>query len=197
MKKLILLLLCCALLCGCQPSSPTNPDNQAEGNDTLTGDYSASQDTSATDETAESTEAATDETTESTEAATDETQTVETVTITIHTPEGLETFETEELTMDFLLKKLIELKVLNEDVDVNSYYFEGDTLYIDFNEAFGTQICSYGTYGEMLVVCCTVNTLVENYDVTYVVFTVEGEVLESGHVVYDFPLQYHEIEPQL
>ena len=178
MKKLILLLLCCALLCGCQPAAPTNPDDQAAG------DYSANEDTSATEETAQSSE-----------AATTQTQDTEPVAITIHTADGVVTFEAEELSMELLLKKLIELQVLNEDVNINSYYFEGDTLYIDFNEAFGTQICSYGTYGEMLTVGCTVNTLVENYNVTYVMFTVEGEVLESGHVIYDFPLEYHEIEP--
>lgn len=184
MKKMILLLLCCALLCGCQPSSPTDLDDQAAGNSIITGDYSAPEDTTATDETAQSSE-----------AATDGPQSVDTIPVTIHTAEGVVTFEAEELTMDFLLKKLIELDVLNEDVDVNSYYIEGDTLYIDFNEAFGTQVCSYGTYGEMLITGCTVNTLVENYGVTYVMFTVEGEILESGHVIYDFPLEYHEIEP--
>ena len=51
-----------------------------------------------------------------------------------------------------------------------------------------------GTSGELMVTGTVVNTLIDAFDVEYVSFTVDGEIFESGHVIYDFPMGFVFVE---
>ena len=93
-----------------------------------------------------------------------------------------------------LIEKLIEVGSLQNDVVLLSEEYNGTCLHLDFNDAFRSQVCSMGTSGEYIVIGCVVNTFLDNYrDVAESVFiTVNGEIFESGHVIYDFELHKHE-----
>jgi len=65
-------------------------------------------------------------------------------------------------------------------------------LNIDFNRSFADLICSMGTAGELMITGSVVNTFLSAFQAESVYFTVDGEILESGHVIYDFPLTFVE-----
>ena len=93
-----------------------------------------------------------------------------------------------------LVEKLVEAGVLTQEVTLLSEEYNGSCLHLDFNDAFRDLICSTGTAGEYMIIGSVVNTFLDNYrDVAESIFiTVNGEILESGHVVYDFELDFHE-----
>lgn len=169
MKKIIALLLCGLLLCGCTPEAvPTEP---------------------VTEPTAEP---------EVQMATVPETQ-PEVFPITIYhgnaNADGFETteFEVEEMNMNVLVEKLIEVGVLNEDVVIGSMQFRDGGLVLNFNDAFADQINTMGTSGERMMVGSVVNTFLTAFNkVDKVSILVSGEVLESGHVVYDEPMGFFE-----
>ena len=169
MKKIIALLLCGLFLCGCTPEAvPTEP---------------------VTEPTAEP---------EVQMATVPETQ-PEVFPITIYhgnaNADGFETteFEVEEMNMNVLVEKLIEVGVLNEDVVIGSMQFRDGGLVLNFNDAFADQINTMGTSGERMLVGSVVNTFLTAFNkVDKVSILVSGEVLESGHVVYDEPMGFFE-----
>ena len=169
MKKIIALLLCGLLLCGCTPEAvPTEP---------------------VTEPTAEP---------EVQMATVPETQ-PDVFPITIYhgnaNADGFETteFEVEEMNMNVLVEKLIEVGVLNEDVVIGSMQFRDGGMVLNFNDAFADQINTMGTSGERMMVGSVVNTFLTAFNkVDKVSILVSGEVLESGHVVYDEPMGFFE-----
>ena len=172
MKKLIALLLCALLLCGCTPEAqPTEPV------------------TEPTEPTEESTVQM---------ATIPETQ-PEVLTITIYhgnaNADGFETteFEVEEMNTEVLMAKLIEAGVLNEDVVLGSMKFQDGGIVLNFNEAFGDQLNTMGTAGERMMVGSVVNTFLTAFNkVDKVSILVSGQIFESGHVVYDEPMGFFE-----
>ena len=104
----------------------------------------------------------------------------------------VETVETTEITADSVLAELQSRGALPEAVAVNSFRSEGTQLNIDFNQPFADLICSMGTAGELMITGSVVNTYLSAFQAESVFFTVNGEILESGHVVYDFPLTFVE-----
>ena len=93
-----------------------------------------------------------------------------------------------------LVEKLVEAGVLTQEVILLSEEYNGSCLHLDFNDAFRDLVCSTGTAGEYMIIGSVVNTFLDNYqDVAESIFiTINGEILESGHVVYDFELGFHE-----
>ena len=172
MKKLIALLLCTLLLCGCTPEAqPTEP---------------------VTDPT----EAASEP--EVQRATVPETQ-PEVLTITIYhgnaNADGFETteFEVEKLNTDVLMEKLIEVGALNEDVVLGSMQFKDGGLVLNFNDAFLAQLNTMGTSGERMMVGSVVNTFLTAFNkVDKVSILVGGQIVESGHVIYDEPMGFFE-----
>ena len=65
-------------------------------------------------------------------------------------------------------------------------------LTLDFNQAFADQLKTYGTSGERMMIGCVVNTFLRAYDAQTVYITIDGGILESGHVIYDFPIGFME-----
>ena len=69
---------------------------------------------------------------------------------------------------------------------------ENGHIKADMNEAFAVQLRSLGTTGEYFLVGGIVNTLLDAFDGTDVMLTVNGAPLESGHAVYDTALTRYE-----
>ena len=168
MKKILSILLYCVLLSGCVINAQP-------------------QDTAPTD-TVKQTDA-----TESTEAQTDPTE--ELVVFTVYTPdENLIGFIATEVTAskESALDALIASGVLNEDIAVNSVELDGRLLKLDLNSVFADLINQQGTTGERMVMGSLVNTYLSAYQAETVLITVDGQILESGHVIYDFPMGFFE-----
>lgn len=177
MKKLLAVLLCCLLLAGCSG----NRFNE---------DIQPTDATTATEQTLQ-TDATEPETTGQTEPPV--TVSDDIVTFTVYTPnETLDGFIAEEVTGEKLsvLEALIDAGVLNENVEVNSVALEGTALSVDMNSAFAEQVYTMGTTGEHMLMGCLVNTFLSAYNAETLTLTVEGEILESGHIVYDFPMEF-------
>ena len=172
MKKLIALLLCALLLCGCTPEAqPTEPV------------------TDPTEATAEP----------EVQMATVPETLPEVLTITIYhgnaNADGFETteFEVEQMNVDILMEKLIEVGALKEDVVLASMQFKDGGLVLNFNDAFLDQLNTMGTAGERMMVGSVVNTFLTAFDnVDKVSILVSGQIFESGHVVYDEPMGFFE-----
>ena len=178
MKKLIPLLLCCVLLCGCvfptvppAESIPTKPD---EGTTEIA--------------TAPATEPETEPVTE----------TITGRTVTIYygnaNADGLESAEVqvEDLTMDILVEQLIAYGVLAADVQIRTMEIDGTCLLLDFNTAFADHANTMGTSGEMILFGSVVNTFLTAWpEADSVYITAGGEIIETGHNVYDFELTFH------
>ena len=166
MKKLIPLLLCCMILCGCVfPGTPAETEP--------TGGVTEIETAPATDPSTEP----------------------ETITVTIYygngNADGFETAEVqvEDLTMDILVEQLIAYGVLAEDVRIRTMEIDGTCLILDFNNAFADHANTMGTSGEMILFGSVVNTFLTAWpEAESVYITANGETIETGHNVYDFEL---------
>lgn len=88
-----------------------------------------------------------------------------------------------------LVDALITAGSLPEGVAVNSSSTADGVLTLDMNAAYGEAVRSSGTTGESMLIYSLVNTFVQARGVDSVIITVDGAPLESGHEVYDYPLQ--------
>ena len=173
MRKFIALLLCALLLCGCTPEAqPTEPVTEPP--------------TEATSEP-------------EVQTVTEPPTQPEVLTVTIYhgnaNADGFETaeFEVEAIDMNVLVEKLIEVGALNEDVAIVSLQFKDGGIVLNFNDAFADQLNTMGTSGERIMVGSVVNTFLTAFDkVDKVSILVGGEIVESGHVVYDEPMGFFE-----
>lgn len=100
-------------------------------------------------------------------------------------------WELPELSPSALCDAFIEAGVLQEGVTFHSIQVEGSQVHLDVNADFGRQIGSYGTAGEYMIMGSVVNTLLGAYNAETVLITMDGQILESGHAVYDFPLEFY------
>ena len=173
MIKFISLLLCSLLITGCRsaPAETTTPP-----------EITTSPETTSTLETAEPTTAPT------------EVSLPMNIYIPDENAENFNTFPTtiDTLDADMILEMLIENSILNEDIQLNSAELLDSQLNLDFNQAFLDQLMTYGTAGERMMIGCVVNTYLSIYEAETVYITVNGEIMESGHVVYDFPMEFFE-----
>lgn len=102
-----------------------------------------------------------------------------------------------EMNEDVIMEQLILAKVLSETVVLNQITESDEdgkeNIVLDFNQAFREQIQSYGSSAEMILMGSVVNTFLDGLGVDQVMITVEGEVLETGHEVYDSYMGRYEI----
>ena len=99
----------------------------------------------------------------------------------------------EGFTPQDVIDLLIEKAVLPEGIKVNKWdKTDAGVMNIDFDAAFGRAIQSTGTAGEYIMLGSTVNSLISDFGVTGVSVTVDGEVLASGHEIYDYILEFYE-----
>ncbi len=95
-----------------------------------------------------------------------------------------------EITDSVILEQLIAAGVLPEDTVINLFTAAGSQLNIDFNAAFLRHLNTMGTAGERMLIGSVVNTFLSAYGAQTVFLTIDGEIIESGHVIYDFPLEF-------
>ncbi len=92
-------------------------------------------------------------------------------------------------TIDGILSLYKAYGVLPKETKVNSYKIQNDTISVDFSKEFGVAVNEARTR-EKFLISAIANTLIENFDVEYFTFTVEGETLETGLDIYDFPFEF-------
>lgn len=165
MKKLAILLTILCLLAGCSSAK------QTEGNTSTT--------TQGSGESSSQTQS---------------TSTAAPVTFQVYVPnEALDGFTTSETVIPSLdpaliLSALQNAGVVDPEVSVNSATVAGTQLNLDLTEAFYTQICSMGSSGEAMLMGSLVNTFLSAYGCEAMMVTVDGGIIHSGHVDYDFPM---------
>ncbi len=163
MKRILLAILCCMMLCGCGAShQEKEPAFTAQSESTLP-------------------------------VTTDATSPQDLTTITVYIPnENVDGFETVDISGKSLsfLEAMVQAGVLPENIVINSFSRSDDTLTVDFGPELRELICKQGTTGEYMIMGSIVNTLITLNDVKYIMITVDGEILESGHVVYDLPMEF-------
>lgn len=179
MKKLAVLLLSCLMLSGCAQEPHVNDAVKETG---------ISLDTSIL---------------ETIPPIPPETTEPETILLTIYSPDGnAEGFVQSQVEVAFvaepvIVEQLILAGVLAEGTQVNLCELSASSdapgwtqLHVDFNEAFRDRILSMGTAGEYTILGSVVNTFLTAYNAQSMTITVDGQVLESGHAVYDQPLEF-------
>ncbi len=94
--------------------------------------------------------------------------------------------------IESLISELEKAKAIPENTKVYSFIIENGTANIDLSEEFGKALEKSETEG-LLVSSALANTLIRCYNVENVLFTVEGKVLETDYVCYDFPLGFYSL----
>lgn len=102
----------------------------------------------------------------------------------------MEIVSTEEISAETVLTELKNRNVLPDAVSMNSFGMDNGLITMDLNQAFADIVCSMGTSGELMIVGSVVNTFLDAFQAEYVYFTVNGQMLESGHTVYDSPMSF-------
>ncbi len=91
-----------------------------------------------------------------------------------------------------IVAALVEAEALPEGSDVLRMIVNGDHMDLDMTQAYGDAVCSTGTAGELMLTGSLVNTFITAYGVTEITLTIEGQIMESGHAIYDYPLEFME-----
>ena len=99
-----------------------------------------------------------------------------------------------------IIQQLVNVGVLAEDTSVSTVMEVSTdtgkaTLEADFNDALRQSLLPMGTAGEYVLMGSVVNTFLTAYQADAITITVEGEVLETGHSVYDQPLTFYPENP--
>ena len=101
-----------------------------------------------------------------------------------------ETIHASEISADTVLSALKNRNVLPDTIAINSFRMDNGSIAIDFNQAFADAVCALGTSGEFLIVGSVVNTFLDAFQAESVYFTVDDQILESGHTIYDFSMTF-------
>jgi len=107
----------------------------------------------------------------------------------------VETACTAVISAEMVLHELKNREVLPAAVTVNGFRMDNGLITLDFNQAFADVVCAMGTSGELMIVGSVVNTFLDAFQAETVYFTVDGQILESGHTVYDFAMPFFSVEP--
>ncbi len=203
MKKLFTLLLCGLILTGCtgKPEETITPTQQSEI--ATTQEITDPTTPPSTEEHIPNESNVIAETTSPlSTATTEETTPTKIIRYTVYSPnENADGFYVNVMEWQIhdesdyqptILEAWIDLHVLTNDVQILSMNCEENHITIDFNHAFKDLVCTMGTSGERMIIGSVVNTLIANYKVETVSITVEGDIWESGHVIYDFPMGFFE-----
>ena len=100
----------------------------------------------------------------------------------------VKTVSIQELNADTLMDALKSNGAVANGVVVNSFKQDGGVVALDLNSAFANDVCSYGTAGEYIKIGSVVNTFLDAFNAQKVQITIDGQVFESGHAIYDEPM---------
>ena len=98
-----------------------------------------------------------------------------------------------EGTAEDIVALLVEHGALPEGCAVLSFQLDkccGNTAMLDMNAAYAEALSRTGTFGEYLLLGSLVNTFLMFYEIDSISLTADGQVLETGHEVYDYPLTF-------
>lgn len=102
----------------------------------------------------------------------------------------------QKVTPELLVAELAKRDILTSDVTVKSFKEtkKGDvkTLAVDFGEKFREILFSQGSSGEYIMMGSVVDTFLKAYGAESMTITVEGDILESGHCIYDSEMTFYE-----
>lgn len=102
----------------------------------------------------------------------------------------------QKVTPELLISELAKRNVLPSDTKVNSIKesksSKGKTLEVDFSEKFQENLFNQGSSGEFIMMGSVVNTFLKAYEADTMTITVNGNVLESGHCIYESPMKFYE-----
>ena len=192
MKGIAWVLLLLFLLAGCAAGGETAPTHSPEGSETPSSAPAASQtvpsDGLETDVT-QPPETAPEEL-----PGPDEPEEVEVILfLPNENADGfVEVCERVEVTPQSVIDALIARGALPEGTKVLEFRQEGGHLVLDLSREFEAALCSMGTSGEAMLTGSLANTMLTCWGADTLLFTCEGEIVESGHVIYDFPLTARE-----
>ncbi len=121
----------------------------------------------------------------------------ETVDVVLYIPnENVDGWEPEtvnmELSAENILAALVERQIQPEGTKLLSFAQDENTITVDISQEFGDAISSTGTTGEAILMSSLANSLLEAFGAEEMVITCEGQPVETGHVVYDFPVTFVE-----
>ncbi len=102
--------------------------------------------------------------------------------------------ELSELSPENLIDELAKVNVVSIDTEVNSFDQDGKSLKLDLSKGFSQYVNMMGTSGEYIVMGGLVNTFLTAYESEEILITVEGKTLETGHTLYDKPLNFFEAD---
>lgn len=104
--------------------------------------------------------------------------------------------EKQKVTPELLISELVKRNVILEDTKVNSIKetksSKGKTLEVDFSEKFQEALFNQGSSGEFIMMGSVVNTFLRAYEADNMTITVNGNILESGHCIYESPMRAYE-----
>ena len=109
--------------------------------------------------------------------------------------DGLEvtTVEMENITPELLISNLATYNIVPKDTRVNRSETvteqEFTILLLDLSAEFGNYVSTMGTSGEYVIMGALTNTFLDAYGADRLRLTVEGNVLETGHSVYDYDME--------
>ena len=83
--------------------------------------------------------------------------------------------------------------VETQEGDVVSYEVGELSITLDLSEEFLPAVTGTGTAGETMVMGSLVNTMLAAYNARTLTLTCGGEVVETGHAVYDEPMTFFEV----
>lgn len=125
--------------------------------------------------------------------------------ITLYVPnEMVDGFDTKEINIALdaqgIVDSLIAENALPKETKVKNFTLEEDNakyddlITLDVSKEFGDSVSSMGTAGELMLMGSLVNTFLDAYDADFLNLTCEGEVISTGHNVYDYPLSFYDLK---
>jgi hypothetical protein len=93
-------------------------------------------------------------------------------------------------TAEHIIELLAAHGALPEGSAMLSFETSRRTAQLDMNAAFSDGLNQMGTTGEILILGSLVNTMLGFFGLNSISITIEGETLETGHEIYDYPLEY-------
>ena len=171
-------------LMGCTPTTTPGKDSAVK-EETNKPQEETNQDTNS--DTNQDTNSDTDQDTNSDTNSADNT---EGTTVTLYYPDDelmkmLQTESKENIQSPNDLYAVWE-KNAKLDTDTQVLSFSNNTL--DLSNQFAVLISNFGTSGELMYIDGLAKTFKEYYNLSELYLTIDGEILETGHNIYDFAL---------